>query len=83
MILVLFHAPLPILIVQNVIMRKMNTELNALYAKTISDYSISIDKLETLIGYDLFAALPDKVGKETADKIEAEDPHKSSWNWNL
>ena len=58
-------------------------ERNALYAKTISDYSISIDKLETLLGYDLFAALPDKVGKETADKIEAEDPHKSSWNWNL
>ena len=58
-------------------------ERNTLYAKTISDYSISIDKLETLLGYDLFAALPDKVGKETADKIEAEDPHKSSWNWNL
>ena len=35
------------------------------------------------LGYDLFASLPDKVGRETADTIEAEDPHKSSWNWNL
>ena len=60
-----------------------DAEINERYRTIISESTISIDALEAKLGYDLFASLPDRVGKETADKIEAEDPHKSNWNWNL
>ena len=42
--------------------------------KDFSKYSLSVDALEEKIGIDLFVNLPDKVGQETAEKIEAQDP---------
>lgn len=43
--------------------------------------SMSIDSLEEILGYDLFASLPSVVGKETAEKIEKENPADNSWWW--
>ena len=50
-------------------------------AKMDKTYSMSIDALEQKLGIDLFVNLPDKVGKNVADQIEAEDPSKVSWWW--
>lgn len=46
-----------------------------------SSLSMSIDALEKKIGIDLFVNLPDKIGKESAAQVEAEDPSKVSWWW--
>lgn len=47
--------------------------------KDFSKYSLSVDALEEKLGIDLFVNLPDKVGQETAEKIEAQDPKTVSW----
>lgn len=47
------------------------------------DMFCSIDDLEKKIGIDLFANLPDQVGQNLADKIEAEDPKKPVASLNL
>lgn len=43
--------------------------------------SMSIDQLEEKLGIDLFVNLPAKVGKENADKIEAQLPSGVNWWW--
>lgn len=43
--------------------------------------AISIDELEKIIGLDLFVNLASKIGKEAADKVEAENPQTVSWWW--
>ena len=50
-------------------------------AKVDKSYSMSIDALESKLGFDLFVNLPAKVGEETAAKIEAEDPKTINWWW--
>lgn len=50
-------------------------------AKAGKEYSMSIDDLEKMLGYDLFVNLPSKVGADIAAKIEAEDPQRNSWWW--
>lgn len=47
--------------------------------KDFSKYSLSVDALEEKLGIDLFVNLPDKVGKDNAAKIEAQDPKTVSW----
>lgn len=47
--------------------------------KDFSKYSLSVDALEEKLGIDLFVNLPDKVGQETAEKIEAQDPKTVGW----
>jgi DNA/RNA endonuclease G (NUC1) len=46
-----------------------------------SSYSMSIDDLEKKLGIDLFVNLPTAIGKETADKVEAQEPSTVSWWW--
>ncbi len=46
-------------------------------------YSMSVDALEEKLGIDFFVNLPSKVGEATAAKIEAEDPSKVDWWWNV
>ena len=43
---------------------------------------MSIDELEKKTGFDFFVHLSDKVGKEKADALEAQDPTKVTI-WNL
>lgn len=43
---------------------------------------MSIDELEKKTGLDLFASLPDAVGKDVAAQIESQDPATVSW-WGL
>lgn len=47
-----------------------------------SDLSMSIADLEKILGYNLFANLEAKVGKETASKIKNQNPSQVSWWWN-
>lgn len=47
-----------------------------------SSYSMSIDELEEKLGIDFFANLPAKIGKDNADKVEAENPKNQNWWWN-
>ncbi|MCI1639836.1 MAG: DNA/RNA non-specific endonuclease [Bacteroidales bacterium] len=42
---------------------------------------MSIDDLEKKTGLDLFVNLPDKIGKENAAKVEAQNPVDVSWWW--
>lgn len=51
-------------------------------SKVTKDYSMSIDKLEEKLGYDLFVNLPGRVGADVAARIEADDPQRNSWWWN-
>ena len=44
--------------------------------------AMSIDELEVKTGFDFFVHLADKIGKEKADALEAQDPTKVSI-WNL
>lgn len=57
---------------------------NAASSKTTltKDMTMSIDDLEKKLGIDLFVNLPAAVGKDAADKIEAEKPSGQSWWWN-
>lgn len=41
-------------------------------ANTIMNQAMSIDELESRLGYDFFVNLPDKVGKDVAARIESE-----------
>lgn len=50
-------------------------------SKVTKEYSMSIDELESKLGYDLFVNLPSRVGEDVAAKIEAEDPQRNSWWW--
>ena len=47
----------------------------------LKNYSLSIDKLEEKLGYDLFASLPKVVGDAQAAEIESKDPASVSWWW--
>lgn len=47
------------------------------------DMFCSIDELEKRLGIDLFANLPDALGQDLADKIEAEDPKNPTASLNL
>ena len=47
----------------------------------LKDYSLSIDDLEDILGYDLFVNLPGAVGEEKAAVIESQDPASVSWWW--
>ena len=49
---------------------------SAIAGKDFMDYICSIDELEKETGIDFFPNLERKVGKETAEKIEAETPSK-------
>ncbi len=50
-----------------------NTDLKAV--------AVSVDELEKKIGIDLFVNLPDKLGKEKAAELEAQDPKTSNIWW--
>ena len=50
--------------------------------RTLKNISMSIDELENKTGFDFFVHLADKIGKDKADALEAQDPADEAV-WNL
>lgn len=53
------------------------------YKNITTAESMSIDELEEKVGMDFFVNLPDRIGKEQADAIEAQNPDNYSSVWSI
>jgi endonuclease G len=56
-------------------------DVNHSPSESLKNFAMSIDDLEKKLGMNFFVNLPEAIGKEKADQVEAENPQTVSWWW--